>query len=707
MNALHTLASTQHRSAMPRMTRCAGALLTLLLTVSVSLPMSTQAGPRHERFAAGRILVTPRSTVDDAQFATLATRHGGKDRSRVKATRLHIVEVPAGQEEATVQALALDPMVESAEVDRLVDPEVTTANDTYFSSAWHLTKIGATTAWDSAKGAGVTVAILDSGVDSTHPDFAGKLVTGWNLVDNNSNTSDVYGHGTMVAGVVGALSNNGVGVTSIAWDTSIMPVRVALTSGSAYISTIASGITYAADHGAQIANASFATLTGSATIQNAANYMRGKGGIVVVAAGNYGVLDSTANTDAVISVSATNSSDAMTSWSSFGPYVDVSAPGESIMTTTNGGGYAAVSGTSFSSPATCAVLALMKSANPTLSNVILESLLKSSAVDLGTVGTDQYFGAGRINAAAAVAAAVSYTASTDTQAPTVSITSPTGGTVSSSVTVTITASDNVGVDHVELYNGATLIASSTTAPYTFTWDTKTVADGAATLTAYAYDTKGNKGTSAGVTVTVSNAVDSTAPAVSILSPTAGTVAGSVTVSVSASDAVGVTQVDLYLGTTLIGSRNTTPYTFTWNTTSVANGSQTLTAYAKDLAGNLGKSATVSVTVANATTTADITAPTVSVLTPAANTTVTGTVTVKASASDNVGVKSMTLYIDGVKVASSNSASVSKSWNTRKAAVGTHTISVTVKDAAGNTTTQTINVSTGATSGTSTKKKGSH
>ncbi len=670
-------------------TRLLWTLLTLLLSLGIAQPLSAQAGQRHALFAAGHILVTPRRTVDDAQFTTLAARHGGRAHNRMHATRLHIVDVAPGQEEATVQALARDPQVESAEVDRLVRPEITVANDPYFASAWHLAMIGAPAAWDIAKGAGVTVAILDSGVDGTHPDLAGKLVPGWNLVDNNSNTSDVYGHGTMVAGVVGAASNNGLGVTSIAWDAAIMPVRVALTDGSAYISTIANGIIYAADHGAQIANASFATLTGSPTIQSAANYMRSKGGLVVVAAGNYGVLDSTPNTDAVISVSATNSSDALTSWSSYGPYIDVSAPGENILTTTNGGGYASVSGTSFSSPITCAVLALMKSANPSLSNVVLESLLKSTAVDLGTPGYDQYYGYGRINAAAAVTAAAQYAVATDTLAPTVSISSPTGGTVSATVSVNIAASDNVGVKRVDLYNGATLIASSGTAPYSINWDTKTVADGAVTLTAYAYDMAGNKGISANVTVTVRNAVDSTAPTVSILSPTGGTLAGTVSVKVAASDNVGVTQVDLYVGTTLIGSRNTTPYAFTWDTRGAANGTQTLTAYAKDQAGNRGRSATVSVNVANTSVTT--VGPTVTILNPTANSMVSGYVTVKAAASDNVHVTSLALYIDGKPRVSTSNSSLSYGWNTNRLSVGTHSLSVKAKDAAGNTTTKSITV----------------
>ncbi len=576
--------------------------LTLALAFSLSVAMAAQAGTPHVRFAAGHILVTSRDIVPGAAFTRAIGRYGAKDHGRIRATRLHIVNVIPGQEEATVQAMAFDPEVENAELDRLVDPEVTVANDPNYLNAWHLAKIGAPTAWDTAKGNGVIVAILDSGVDGTHPDLVNKMVPGWNLVDNNSNTSDVYGHGTEVAGVVGAESNNGIGVTSIAWGASIMPVRVALTSGSAYISTIANGIIWAADHGAQIANASFATLTGSPTIQSAADYMRSKGGLVVVAAGNYGTLDSTPNNSSVISVSATDSSDTITSWSSYGPYVDVAAPGAGIWTTTNGGGYSAVSGTSFSSPLTAGVLALMKSANPALSNTVLESILESTAVDLGTPGYDQYYGYGRINAAAAVAAAAAYGVVSDTTAPTVSISSPIGGTVASTVSVTVAASDNVGVTRVDLYAGAKLVGSATTAPYNFSWDTTTVADGTVTLTAYAYDKAGNKGTSATVSVTVSNIViDSTPPSVSITSPTGGTVASTVTMTVAASDNVGVTRVDLYADTTLIGSATTAPYNFSWDTRGITNGAVNLTAYAYDKAGNKGTSATVSVTVSNIVT----------------------------------------------------------------------------------------------------------
>ncbi len=510
VNRLDRLRGLVLHSRLLRRRYCSLTLLLTCMGLAAAGPLTVQAGQRHEQYAVGHILVKLRAGETETQLVAVAARHGAKAHHLINSIRVTQVDVAPGTEDATVQAMALDPNVEFAEVDRRVDLQSISANDTYYNSEWHLAKIGAPTAWGIAKGDGVVVAVIDSGVDGTHPDLTGQLVPGWNLYDNNSNTSDVYGHGTEVAGVIAAASNNSLGVTSVAWNAKIMPVRVSLPDGSAYISTIASGITYAADHGANIANASFATLTGSPTIQSAANYMRSKGGLVVVAADNSGTLDSTPNTTAVISVSATDSSDALASWSSYGPYVDVSAPGVNIWTTTMGGGYAAVSGTSFSSPMTAAVLALMKSANPALSNVQLESILENTAVDLGTPGYDQYFGYGRIDAAAAVAAAASFGApAPDTQAPTASITAPTAGaTVSSTVIVSVNAADNVGVSRVDLYAGTALIGTSTAAPYSIAWNTTGVADGATTLVAHAYDQAGNKGTSVSVTVMVSNALTS-------------------------------------------------------------------------------------------------------------------------------------------------------------------------------------------------------
>ncbi|HUE38705.1 MAG TPA: S8 family serine peptidase, partial [Candidatus Binatia bacterium] len=246
-------------------------------------------------------------------------------------------------------------------------PAALTANDTNYWKEWHLQKINAPSAWDVSTGdAGVVIAILDSGIDSTHPDLAAKIVAGYNAYDNNSDTSDVGGHGTMVAGSAGAISNNGIGVASVAWQNPLMPIRVTDTQGNGYASTIAKGLTWAADHGARVMNISFSGIAASSTITSAAQYVVGKGGIVVAASGNCGCADPTPENAYIISVSATNTDDTLASFSSTGSYVDVAAPGVSIQTTVQGGGYSSVSGTSFASPITAGVLALMMSVNPAL-----------------------------------------------------------------------------------------------------------------------------------------------------------------------------------------------------------------------------------------------------------------------------------------------------------------------------------------------------
>jgi hypothetical protein len=547
---------------------------------------------KGERFARGRILVAPKATLSDTQFESVVGKHGAHMKKRIQMSKLRVVEVGHGQEELMVQALAADPSVAFAELDRLVKPGSVTPNDPKYPSAWHLATMQLPSAWDNSYGNGVTVAVLDTGVDATHPDLAGKLVPGWNLNDNNSDTSDVHGHGTWVTGVVAAASNNGIGVTSIAWNSKVMPLRISMPDGMAYLSTIANGLYWAADHGAHIANVSYDALTGSSTIQSAAQYMRNKGGLVVVAAGNSGVQQSISNTPTMITVSATTSSDALASWSSYGSYVDVSAPGSGIWTTSKGGGYSAVNGTSFASPATAAVLALMKAANPGLSNTQLEEKLLSTTVDLGTPGYDIYFGAGRVNAAAAVAMAQqTLTPPPDTTAPSVSLTSPgTGSTISGTVAVNANASDAVGVSRVDFYAGTTLIGSDSSAPYSVSWDTKSKANGSYSLTAKALDAAGNQGGSSAVSVNVSNVTtaDTTPPVATILSPgTGSTVTGTVKIDMKATDNIGVTKLECYVDGKLLSTTTASTLTCSWNTRKSYVGQHTLSALAKDAAGNTG------------------------------------------------------------------------------------------------------------------------
>jgi subtilisin family serine protease len=597
----------QSSTALRRNTIATASVLAVAAALSAMSPFARAAQDDDTpdgQYARGRILVIPREGVTTDNFENAIRPHHGK-RRKMGQSNIHIVDIDAGSEKAAVAELRKNPAFKAVELDRKVKLAAV-PNDPYYGSEWHLAKVGAAAAWDKAQGAGITIAIIDSGVDITHPDLAPHVVPGWNVYGNNADTTDVCGHGTAVAGTAAAAMNNGAGVAGVAGQAKIMPLRIAFLDGGscvAYLSDMATAVTYAADHGARIANLSFSGVPSSAAVQNAANYLRSKGGLVFAAAGNGNRDEGYAPTSTMVIVSATDSADNRSSFSSYGNYVTLSAPGTGIYTTSVGGAYGSWSGTSFASPLAAGVAALMMSANPSLDPSKVESLLYSSATDLGTAGRDIYFGYGRVNAAAAVTAALGSTPPVDTTAPTVGITAPTGSsTVSGTTTVNVTAADNVGVSRVDLKVNNTVIASDTSAPYSFSWDTKGVANGMAALIAVAYDAAGNQASSGTVSVNVANAQsapvkDTVKPSVAIINPIAGRVSGSVNVKVEASDNSGPAGLTLQLfvdndrRATATGSGNSMSYT--WNTKSISSGKHTLRAVAKDAAGN---SATFSVEV---------------------------------------------------------------------------------------------------------------
>lgn len=534
--------------------------------------------------------------------------HGGGKRRKLGHSNLHVIELPGNASEtAVVERLRRNPHLKFAELDVVVRSSLA-VTDPYIGSAWHLPKVGAAVAWDSTQGAGVTIAILDSGIDTSHPDLAGNLVAGYNIYGNNTDVSDICGHGTSVAGTAAARTNNGTGVAGVAGQAKIMPLKIAYldpaTNGClAYASTIANGLTYAADHGARVANISYA-VGAIASVQSAANYMKSKGGLVFASAGNNGAALTGLPTTSMIVVGATDGNDARTSWSNYGAIVELTAPGAGIWTTKKGGTYGAVNGTSFSSPLAAGVAALMMAAAPTLSNTQIQQLLVSTSADLGAVGRDALFGFGRVNAAAAVAAAEASVAAVDSTAPTAAIGAPLGSSsVSGLVPVSVTAADNVGVARVELQaNGAT-VAVDTAAPFAFSWNSAGSANGMVNLVAVAFDAAGNRGQSATVAVNVANAVvqtvaaaDSIAPAVAISNPVGGAVSGSVNVSVNATDnngAAAITQT-LSIDGVVVARATGGALAYSWNTRKASVGTHTIQAVARDAAGNTSIS-TVSAT----------------------------------------------------------------------------------------------------------------
>jgi len=284
----------------------------------------------------------------------------------------------------------------------------------------------------------------------------------------------------------------------------------------------------------------------------------------------------------------------------------------------------------------------------------------------------------------------------DTTPPTVSMTAPANGaTVSGTVSVSADASDNVGVAGVQfLLDGAALGVEDASAPYSIPWNTANASNGTHTLSAIARDTSGNSTTSSVVSVTVSNGPppDTTSPTVSMTAPANGsTVSGNVTVSANASDNVGVVGVQFEVDGAALGAEDaTSPYSLSWDSTSVANGSHTLTAVARDAAGNKTTATPVAVTVSNQTQPPpDTTPPTVSMTAPANGTTVSGSVTVSANASDNVGVVGVQFELDGAALGTEDkTAPYSIAWDSTSVANGSHTLTAVARDAAGNKTTAT-------------------
>jgi type VII secretion-associated serine protease mycosin len=369
----------------------------------------------------------------------------GRTLSANDALGYSVVTVAPGKTvEQTMADLAKDPAVEWAEPNWLFSapnpferrnnaprkaPRLGFGtNDPVAKQQWHAPKINAEQAWKVSTGKNVVVAVVDTGMDLDHPDLKANLVPGYNTLEENNNPHDDNGHGTHVAGIIGAIANNGIGAAGVAPNVKIMPIR-ALGDQGGSAQSVAAAIQYAADHGAHVMNLSLGSPRSSKVIETAIKYALKKGVSVVAAMGNSGDQGNPrmypASYPGVVAVGALDPDDKPTSWSDWGDWQAVSAPGYGIWSTfptyetslyriakQNPGalppeckielGYSAVSGTSQASPVVAGVVALLKSLDPAMSPAQVRDRIMKSARDLGPGGFDPHHGAGMVDALAAV-----------------------------------------------------------------------------------------------------------------------------------------------------------------------------------------------------------------------------------------------------------------------------------------------------------------
>lgn len=383
-----------------------------------------------EREFSGRMIVRPRQVavapIDEVEAATHRKQRQDALEAlavyrlveHVQQTDEFLIEVPQGSSEREVAArLMATGAFEYAEPDWILFP-VVTPNDTFFSSQWHHQAgiMQSEAAWNLHTGnSSVGVAICDTGLLLTHEDFQLNRREGYNAVDrvwesNGGQIGPVHPHGTQTTGCAAANGNNGKGVAGVGWNLSHRMMRVSnVSTGSASQSTLQHAARTAIENGDKVASVSYSGPDSSSNLTTA-TYVKSIGGLLVWAAGNdsrnltFGNRDN----DDLIVAGATDSADARSSFSAFGPFVDVVAPGTSVATASsaNDASYVFTSGTSFACPLTAGLCAMIWSANPALTPNQVEAMLKATCNDLGATGVDDTFGHGRINTFQAVSAAL-------------------------------------------------------------------------------------------------------------------------------------------------------------------------------------------------------------------------------------------------------------------------------------------------------------
>lgn len=373
--------------------------------VLVVLCFACPAQPAAASSRAG-IVVRARTGASAAQLRRSLAARGLALVAHIPHTRLYTVQSDGRSRASALRVLRLDPRVARAMPDAVVHA-FDTPNDPYFSTGEsYLSTIRLPQAWDLSHGStGVTVAVVDTGV-TPMPDLSTQVLPGHNVIAGNDDARDdsVIGHGTLVAGVAAASTNNGMGIAGAAWNASVLPVKVLDSRGYGTASRVAAGIVWAADNGARVINLSLGGSFAAKTICDATSYAQSRGALVVAAVGNDGdtKLNYPAACPGVVGVSATDAHGDFAWFSSFGRDVALAAPGLDITSVMNNSGYGTESGTSFSAPIVSGVAALLMAQHPEWSAAQVEQRLEGTAQDRGPSGIDPYYGYGLLDAYAAL-----------------------------------------------------------------------------------------------------------------------------------------------------------------------------------------------------------------------------------------------------------------------------------------------------------------
>ena len=395
-------------------------LFILLFSAVVGLSKNQALAEGKSDFVKGEVLVKFKESASSHEINDTHKKLGGRVKETIPEINVQVVDVGGKRVGEIVSAYARNSRVEYVEPNYIAYA-LGASDDTYFDKQWGMHNAGQTggivdadidapEAWDVVTGSAVIkIAILDTGIDQSHEDLASKIGLQENFTDSNT-VDDLYGHGTHVGGIAAAITNNNTGVAGVGYQSSLMNAKVLGDNASGYYSWIANGIIWATDNGAKVINMSLGAGRKSATLEDAVNYAWNNGVIVVAAAGNSGNPSRTypAYYQNCIAVAATDDNDQKASWSSYGSWVDVAAPGVDIYSTFPDHSYAIGkslnydygNGTSMSTPHVAGIAALVWSTSYGTNAQEVRNRIEQTAD--AVVGTGSYWTWGRVNACNAV-----------------------------------------------------------------------------------------------------------------------------------------------------------------------------------------------------------------------------------------------------------------------------------------------------------------